>query len=349
MVSSIETLNKKFQLGEFTEICKLAIYESITPQVNPTESLIVAGAFFQLNKYQECTEWCEHLYPVMASKPEFLSMYGAALRRIGRQNDAQKIFLEGIQGLNSSKELLNNYANLLIDMERFSEARQILSNLVGENPTYNDARENLNRLNYIESSLIRENNNQSNKSTNQSASKEEVVNFADPLLDAFTQQEVELSVKNKKFKSFTNSEKEFISKLPQIDTSKTLNELIILARELVMKTPDQCLSICEHLYRELPMQEIVYEIAGQAYVNLKRFNDAERCWLIALAMGSADITILLNLANVAHLRGDILLSSYWLEQVARKEPNHPKLEEIKKALGSKVIDKKEMHPFQIHI
>ena len=103
------------------------------------------------------------------------------------------------------------------------------------------------------------------------------------------------------------------------------------------------------MYRELPMQEIVYEIAGQAYVNLERFNDAERCWLIALAMGSVDITILLNLANVAHLRGDILLSSYWLEQVARKEPNHPKLEEIKKALGSKVIDKKEMHPFQIHI
>jgi len=349
MVSSIETLNKKFQLGEFAEICNQAIADSITPQANPTESLIVAGAFFQLKKYQECSEWCENLYPVMGTKPEFLSMYGAALRRIGRQNDAKKIFLEGIEGLNTSKELLNNYANLLIDTQKFEEARDILSNLLKENPTYNDAKENLNRLNYIESNLIKDKSYQTKRSTDQSDGKEEAINFADPLLDAFTQQEVELSIKNKKVMSYTNSEKEFISKLPEIDTSRTLTELISLARELIMKTPDQCLSLCEHLYRELPMQEIVYEIAGQAYVNLKQFNNAERCWLIALSMGSVDITILLNLANVSHLRGDILLSNYWLEQVARKEPNHPKLGEIKKALGSKVVDKTKIHPFPIHI
>ena len=47
-----------------------------------------------------------------------------------------------------SREIRNNQANLLIDLGRLDEAREILTRLLDEQPDYADARANLNRLSF---------------------------------------------------------------------------------------------------------------------------------------------------------------------------------------------------------
>ena len=61
-----------------------------------------------------------------------------------------------------SDENNDNYTNLLIDQKKYHEAHSILSELVSAYPDYNDAKVNLERVNFYIASGIQESNSEAN-------------------------------------------------------------------------------------------------------------------------------------------------------------------------------------------
>ena len=106
-----------FEQGQFQSVLDRAQREEITPAADPKTANVVAAALFQLGRYPDCLLWCEGLAPSLEGDAAFASMHGAALRRLGRLNDAEKIFRAALNNTPNNAFLRNNFANLLIDQQ----------------------------------------------------------------------------------------------------------------------------------------------------------------------------------------------------------------------------------------
>ena len=78
------TLISLFAAGSFSRIVELYRKEELSPSTDPVLCRVVAGAFFKLGCYSEATELCSAIEPTFCSDIEFISLYGAALRRSGK-------------------------------------------------------------------------------------------------------------------------------------------------------------------------------------------------------------------------------------------------------------------------
>ena len=102
---------------------------------------------------------------------------------MGQLQQAEELFARALQISPESPQIRNNQANLLIDLGRLDEAREILTRLLDEHPDYADARTNLNRLSF-----------QNESSPAQSSQGEQLPepvqgwSLADPLLLAFSEE-----------------------------------------------------------------------------------------------------------------------------------------------------------------
>ena len=133
-----------FNQGQFQLVLDRANREEITPG-RSKDSKCCCSCLFQLD-IPDCLLWCEGLAPSLNGDAGFASMHGAVLRRLGRFDDAEKVFRAALNNTPSNTFLRNNFANLLIDQQAFEEAESILKDLLKENPSYEDAKVNLNRL-----------------------------------------------------------------------------------------------------------------------------------------------------------------------------------------------------------
>ena len=84
----------------------------------------------------------------------------------------------------------NNFANLLIDKQSFKEAEEILENLLKEDPEYQDAQSNYNRLNFQQNLAKSAPKSSSPLSITQDNAND---HFMDPLAAAFSDEEVDLA------------------------------------------------------------------------------------------------------------------------------------------------------------
>ena len=117
-------------------------------------------------------------------------MHGAVLRRLGRFDDAEKVFRSALDSTPDNTFLRNNFANLLIDQQSFDEAESILKDLLKKNPDYEDAKVNLNRLNFQRNlAASAPSESQSSAPTLDDNSDR----FIDPLIAAFSDEEVALA------------------------------------------------------------------------------------------------------------------------------------------------------------
>ena len=109
-------------------------------------------------------------------------MYAAILRRSNLLARAQEVFLRALEISPDSKEISNNYSNLLIDQEKYDEAIEILTKILKNNPEYSDAKLNLAKAEEIKEKQL-ESQEEIKKSTDDDT-------FGDPLHQAFNAEEV---------------------------------------------------------------------------------------------------------------------------------------------------------------
>ena len=88
----------------------------------------------------------EQLEGCFGDNADFLNVYGVALRREKDFSKAQEIYERGLDIKPEEPALLSNYGNLLIDIGKNDEARDVLNKALSVSPNHSDAVQNLARL-----------------------------------------------------------------------------------------------------------------------------------------------------------------------------------------------------------
>ena len=145
---------------------------------DPDSAFIVAAAYFRLGDMQKACEICELIEGPLSSNASFLSMYAAVLRRLTLLTRAEDVFKQALSIEPESKEIKNNYSNLLIDQKKYDQAIKILNDILASFPEYEDAIFNLERC----KSLINDLNiKRSANAQDNSIQKSLVIHYRKPL------------------------------------------------------------------------------------------------------------------------------------------------------------------------
>ena len=315
-------------------------YSSLTSSgdATPHEKHIVAISFYYLGDFNSALSLCESIYPFLNGDEAFLAFYGSALRKSGDTDGAHKFYKDSLSSIPGSLLLKNNLANLLIDLSMFGEAKVLLEEVLSQDSQYTDALENIKRLEFL-----------STQSSSQPAGNPTNVSTItlDPLDRAFSVEEV-----HRTFKTSAHNQtddvgvKDFQNILPSLDAKDIDHERIRLARSYLASDPLHTLDECKSLFESLGPHSSIYCLAGDAYVRLKLFADAETSFYSALLLGSQDPSIFTNLANLVHMRGDQLLAYSFLELCSKKTPDFKHLQSVRDTLFPQGKPALSTSPFQ---
>jgi tetratricopeptide (TPR) repeat protein len=319
---------------------------SLSPQyvlsLNPNDGRIIAASHYFLGNYIQAVEICSQVYSVLNGDADFLGLYGSSLRKSGDLNAASSLYSEALDLHPNSLLLKNNFANLLIDLSEYSRARKLLDSVISAAPDYADAISNLSRLEFCLSQNV----------SSPQLSDSNSVQY-DPLDAAFTLEEVKrtfsvIPKNNTQIPSASVGSHSLFDSLPHPEPTLEQMERINLSRSYLSTNPQVTLSEAHNLYKELGPHPLVYILAGDAYVRLKLFADAENCFHSALSLGSTDPSVHINLANLSHMRGDQLLSYRFLELVSCSTPDYPQLSKVKELLFASGKPTTSTSPFQFN-
>ncbi len=329
-VTSTKQLAELFAAGRYHDLIEAAQSAQISPQADPTGAQFLAAALFSVGEFGAAAPMLEELEPAFGLNPEFLSLFAANCRRLGQLQRAEELFVRALQINPESPQIRNNQANLLIDLCRFDEAREILTRLLDEQPDYDDARTNLNRLSFLnQSSPPQSSHGQQSRETVQGWS------LADPLLLAFSEEEVSQYGLRKPAKSGPEAAT-LLESLPDADERAMALEQLDQANKAVAEQQFAfALQLCSQVLRVLGSHAPVYDCASDAYLNLRKFHEAEICLLQAMALDAPTPKRCLNLVSFASMRGDIALAQHHLRQAASLDPSHPQLEQIRANLSKR--------------
>ena len=311
---------------------------SSTDDIEPRERHIVAVSHYHLGDFASALSICESIYPFLNGDEAFLGFYGSTLRKTGDSVSALKFYKDSLSLIPGSLLLKNNLANLLIDLSKFREAKLLLDEVLAQEPQYTDALENVKRLEFLSSQSIPEVDDKSVGVPNISL---------DPLDRAFSVEEVQRT-----FKVPSDDQNETVgimqsqNVLPTIDIKDVDQERIRLARSYLASDPLFTLEECKSLFKSVGPHSSIYSLAGDAYVRLKLFADAETSFYSAFALGSEDPSLLLNLANLVHMRGDQLLAHAFLELCSKKTPDFKHLDSVRQSLFPQGKPTSSTTPFQ---
>ena len=289
-----------YNRGEYRELVKLYEKEENSQlSSEPNAQMVLAAAYFKLDSFSYCLKILENIEGIFSNDPHFFSLYGAACRRIGLTDEALKKFKIAIDLSNSSDHrILNNYANLLLDLGQTKEAIAIWEKIVAEDPSYNDAKINLEKARIAEISSIKSEETDVN-------SEDNIESMVDPLLAAFSEDEINNGRISKDHKNAVPKEiDKFIPK--NVDTKKLILEKDNLVQKcLSEKNFDLGLKLTAEL-RDLGLPEsLVYKYASDCFVGLKKFQDAEINLLHSLLLEPDSINALINLVSLCTMKGDL--------------------------------------------
>ena len=308
--------------GKYQAVIDSSSEVELTPADDPVAANILAASLFKLEQYSECLLWCESLHSLLPNDENLASMHGAVLRRVGDFEQAKVVFENALESSPDNLIIKNNYANLLIDLRQYADAKSLLLNILEIEPNYNDALQNLNRVNFL-----LENSSSFEVSSAVKANVNSQLWVSDPLIDAFSDDEVSkmgaLNVTQSKGASpFDPSS--FASDSP----TEELQERITLIRKTLEVDPQTALKDCRQLHKTYGPISALYSLAAEVYIRLKIFQDAENCICSALLLGDESSTNYINLANIAFMRGDQSLASKWLEKAASINANDENLSRV---------------------
>ena len=331
-------LSTAFSEKKYQSIVEYFSTFSSQDDVDPSHRHIVAASYYFLGDYDSAISLCESIYPFLNGDEAFLAFYGSALRKSGDSDVALKFYKDSLSLIPTSLLLKNNLANLLLDLSRFDEAKILLEEVLSQEPQYTDALENMKRLEFLSS--------QSLSQSTEHVPTDHALSL-DPLNRAFSVEEVQRTFN---VPSETNLEaigvQQFKNVLPSLNIKDVDDERLRLARSYLATDPLHTLDDCKSLFQSVGPNPSIYCLAGDAYVRLKLFSDAESSFYSALLLGSEDPSILINLANLVHMRGDQMLAYSFLELCSRKTPDFKHLESVRKSLFPQGKPAVSSSPFQ---
>lgn len=274
MDNSTKELLKKIQ-----QIFKEKNYESVIKEIN---------SFFQENELQ----------------PDIINFKATALREIGNYEEAKRAYLEGLQLDPNNTHLLNNLAKLLIHQKQYDSARQILQNLIKRNPNDPIANANLDEIKRQEK--IGEDIKKELSLKNQRQKP------LQPLQSAFDSFEVSDNRKNQLERQKLKREKELRQPptLPDLDQEVLIEELCSAGREALRSgNPKVALQFSQRAINIGSQKSAAYLLASDIYIELKQYNHAHLCLLIAAQFEELEASYQLNLMSLASTLGDHQLLS----------------------------------------
>ena len=333
-----QQLNDLFSSGRYHDLIAAARNSAVTAQQDPLAAKLLAAALFSVGEFAAAAPLLDELEPSYGLNADFLSLFAANCRRLGQLQKAEELFERALEINSDSRPIRNNYANLLIDLGRLDDARRILQRLLEEAPDYEDARANLNRLGFQSKT----------KSTQISRADDtdqhyEGWSLADPLLLAFSEEEVKQSGVRQQSSS-SGQAASLLEALPDPDTRAIALEQLEQANQAVVERQFAfALQLCSQALKILGSHAPIYDCASDAYLNLKRFHEAELCLLQAIALDSPTPKRCLNLVSFASMRGDLLLAQHHLRVAASLDPSHPQLDAIRSNLEKRTTSSSEKH------
>ena len=274
MDNSTKELLKKIQ-----QIFKEKNYESVIKEIN---------SFFQENDLQ----------------PDIINFKATALREIGNYEEAKRAYLEGLRLDPNNTHLLNNLAKLLIHQKQYDSARQILQNLIKRNPNDPIANANLDEIKRQEKI--------SDDIKKELSLKNQRQKPLQPLQSAFDSFEVSDNRKNQLERQKLKREKELRQPptLPDLDQEVLIEELCSAGREALRSgNPKVALQFSQRAINIGSQKSAAYLLASDIYIELKQYNHAHLCLLIAAQFEELEASYQLNLMSLASTLGDHQLLS----------------------------------------
>ncbi len=327
-----------FSKGNYQQGIDIANSNSITPANDPYTSNIVAACLFRLGRFVESYSLLENLESSLYENFDYLSLYGVTARRLGYLDKSEDLFTRALKLDSQNPALLNNYANLLIDLGKHDKARSILSKLVEEYPQYQDAKINFDRLNVI----IENNHHQepfNSRSPSDALKDDDTSNSndllsLDPLSMAFAEEEVRLHGRMKSDSSDSGSSKSVSDNLPSIDQKTIAVEKLRLAEKAISENnSDFALQLCSEALSVAGPLAAIYDCAGDAYIQKKMYSDAELMYLQVATIENPTLKQYVNLASLSIIRKDFLLAQTYIDRVASLSPSDPHIQSLNDQLA----------------
>ena len=326
-----------FQQGQYSKITSFIDESSLSFESDPNIAHLYAASLFKLGSFEKALEILETLESAFDNNVDYLSLFGATLRRVGNLEKAEILLSKAIKLDPDNPFIKNNYANLLIDIGRFLEAQNILDALLRQNPQYEDARINLNRLSFLASKSNSDNKLDEVHSDSQVPSETKTTNQSnslDPLYLAFAEEEVYKYGRLDRSKIVPSSQ-QLVEFLDTPTSSKTALEYMKLALLAVQeKNYSYALKLCSKSYSLIGPNSQIYDCVSDCFIGLSRFSDAESFALHALTVSEPTSKLYMNLATLASMKGDLTLAEYYLERAAGLDPSHEQLQKLKDNLDS---------------
>ena len=319
----------------------VSLYQTSTSDnhSDPLVSQYVAASYFKLGNYHEAYQILKAIYSVLIDNVSYLSLYAATCRNLGRLDESKMLFERALNIDSSDIYLKNNYSNLLIDLNRFSEARSILAEILESNPDYEDAKLNLHRVDshlLASSGGLRKTGITSTSSPADQLPIDSNSDFSDPLFFAFSKEEVERTAPFRPVASsgqFSDSIQELQTNLPPSNPSQAASDQIKLAYLSISEgNPQFALKLCTQAYPSLRNKSELFSCAGDAYISLKQFAKAETAYLHSIALGGNSFKNFFNLATISMLKKDLGLADFYLLQASYVDASDSNLVKMKKSI-----------------
>ena len=151
MTSLVNRLYELYNLGYYNKVVSIAEAEIQNYVACSDSAKIQAASYFRLGDFQKCHDILLELEKIYDTEPDYLSLYATTSRRLGHLEKSSQLFKLALSIEPNSLPIKNNYANLLIDLDQLDDAEKLLDEVLSTNPTYEDALQNKNRLEFLKS------------------------------------------------------------------------------------------------------------------------------------------------------------------------------------------------------
>jgi Flp pilus assembly protein TadD len=322
----MENVMKLYEEGLFQEVVHSIDLNELTASNDPIVAKFLAASYFQLGQYAEALPLLKEIESCFSSDSDYLSLYGACLRRCGDFEGARIQFELALQIKPNHAGVQNNYANLLIDLGELQQAESILVELLENDPSYSDAQVNLHRLR--ERQRI-----EKMKPAEPTALALSASNFGDPLMLAFGEDEVRRT--RPKSNISTQIQSDLNGQLPSLKQQQVAADKLKLAMQAVLEGRYQfALQLCSQVHQSMPTSSVLFECLADAYIALQRFPEAEICLMHALQLGANSFKLNANLSSLLCIRRDFALAQHYLEQASSIDANNASLSRLRSQIAN---------------
>ena len=335
------SLQALFEAGRYSELIALGADILGNPSLDPQKAYVVAASYFRLDKKDKCLEILLQLGAQMNDDIGYNSLIGATYRRLGLLDQAERHLKKALLLSSANNDVANNYANLLIDLGKLSEASQLLSKILEKDPNHANAQANYQRLSKLTADVAKS----EAKSSSLHGDAQTQWQAPDPLLEAFDEQLISFkSTRVKASKGPKSTQKQDISKdayqlsdsLPQPNRNAIALEQIGLVAGMIkegnFKTALELISAA-HQGFTIPSPD-VFAHAADVFTQLHRFHEAEICNLHAIALGAESFACYANLVSLATMRGDCQLAAFYFKKALNVDPQDHRLNVLREQIRS---------------